>query len=574
MKKRGSEIVVQALEDAGATLAFGIPGTHNIELYDAMAQSDKVTPVLVTDEQSASFMADAVSRSSKSVGVVNVVPGAGVSHCLSGVAEAFMDTIPLVVLTAGIRNDTGAAYQLHDVDQLAMLKPVTKATFKVEEPSRLYKTVREAFDLAKDGAPGPVAVEIPANYYMLVQNVEQTPYQGGQIRRPTPADDLLDQAVSLLNGAKRPMIYVGNGARDALDDLMQVAERLAAPVATTLQGKGVFPEDHPLWLWNGFGKSAPKFVREISKASDCLLAIGCRFGEVATGSYGMDAPENMIHVDIEPEVFNKNYPAKLAIEADAAAFLLALREKLGEGKAARSEQEAIAKGHAAILAVRRKQTSDGRVPPAAFFAAVEKAAAEDAIYTTDSGNGTFLAMEHLRLKKPGRFLAPVDYSCMGYALPAAIGAKAANPERDVIAFAGDGALLMTGLEGLTAANYGLGVVTFVLRDKELAQIAQFQNIALARKTCAALPEFEVQKLAEATNSAFLAMNGGDDLKAIAREALEISRSGKPVMVDVAIDYSHKTFFTKGVVTTNFWRLPWQERLHFIGRAAGRKLGAK
>jgi len=572
MKKRGSEIVVQALEDAGARFAFGIPGTHNIELYDAMAQSDKVSPVLVTDEQSASFMADAVSRSSESVGVVNVVPGAGVSHCLSGVAEAFMDNIPVVVLTAGIRNDTGAAYQLHDIDQLAMLKPVTKATFKVEQPGSLYRTVREAFDLALDGAPGPVAVEVPANYYMLVQNVEQEAYRGVEQRKPIPSDDLMEQVVNIIKMAQHPVLYVGNGARKAVDELINVAEILGAPVATTIQGKGVFPENHPLWLWNGLGKSAPPFVKDISDSCDCLLAIGCRFGEVATGSYGMSAPENLIHVDIEPEVFNKNYPVKVAVEADAGVFLAALAERLSGVSRKADERSRLAKGHAAVQKERARQTSDGRVPPAAFFAAISEAAGEDAIYTSDSGNGTFLAMEHLRLIAPGRFLAPVDYSCMGYAVPAAIGAKAANPERDVIAFAGDGALLMTGLEGLTAATYGLGVVTFVLRDGELAQIAQFQNIALARKTCASLPDYEVEKLALATNSAFLKMEAGDNLTAIAREAIEIGRTGKPVMVDVSIDYSHKTFFTKGVVATNFWRLPWQDRLRFVGRAVGRRLG--
>ena len=572
MKKRGSEIVVQALEDAGARFAFGIPGTHNIELYDAMAQSNKVSPVLVTDEQSASFMADAVSRSSGSVGVVNVVPGAGVSHCLSGVAEAYMDNIPVVVLTAGIRNDTGAAYQLHDIDQLAMLKPVTKATFKVDQPSSLYRIVREAFDLAQDGAPGPVAVEVPANYYMLVQNVDQEAYRGKARRKPAPSEDLMEQVVNMIKAAQHPILYVGNGAQEAVDQLVAVAEILGAPVATTIQGKGVFPEDHPLWLWNGLGKSAPPFVKEVSDSCDCLLAIGCRFGEVATGSYGMNAPETLIHVDIDPEVFNKNYPAKLAVEADAGVFLATLKERLSGHSCKADQRGRLAKGHSAVQKQRARQTSGGRVPPAAFFAAVSEAAGEDAIYTSDSGNGTFLAMEHLRLTAPGRFLAPVDYSCMGYAVPAAIGAKAANPERDVIAFAGDGALLMTGLEGLTAANYGLGVVTFVLRDGELAQIAQFQNIALARKTCASLPDYEVEKLALVTNSAFLKMEAGDNLAAIAKEAIEIGRTGTPVMVDVSIDYSHKTFFTKGIVATNFWRLPWQDRLRFVGRAVGRRLG--
>ena len=161
-KVNGADLVVKALAAEGVRLTFGIPGTHNIELYDALDRSPGITPVLVTDEQSASFMADAVSRSGAGVGVANVVPGAGVTHCLSGVAEAYMDTVPLVVLTCGIRNDTGKAYQLHDIDQLALLAPVTKATFRVERADQLFPTVRHAFDVARRDAPGPVAVEVPA----------------------------------------------------------------------------------------------------------------------------------------------------------------------------------------------------------------------------------------------------------------------------------------------------------------------------------------------------------------------------------------------------------------------------
>src|SRR5512140_1056631 len=154
MKMRGSDIVVRALEDAGARFTFGIPGTHNIELYDALERSTRVVPILVTDEQCASFMADGVSRTSSSVGVVNVVPGAGVTHCLSGVAEAFMDNVPLVVLACGIRSDTGRAYQLHDIDQLALLRPITKAVLRPATGAEIYGTVSRAFELARSGSPG------------------------------------------------------------------------------------------------------------------------------------------------------------------------------------------------------------------------------------------------------------------------------------------------------------------------------------------------------------------------------------------------------------------------------------
>ncbi len=573
MRRRGADIVVRALEDEGVRFAFGIPGTHNIELYDSLERSRSIRPVLVTDEQSASFMADAVSRVSGSVGVLNVVPGAGVSHALSGVAEAFMDNIPMVVLASGIRDDSGRAYQLHAIDQLALLRPVTKAALKVGGPGDIYPTVREAFALARAGTPGPVAVEIPANYLLLTQNVPALAYDDAGAAPASLDEAAVEAAARLLGDARSPALYVGYGAHGATDLVREVAERLAAPVTTTIQGKGVFPETHPLWLWNGFGNSAPPFVRKVMDRSDVLLAVGCRFSEVATASYGLRPPENLIHVDINPEVFNANYPAKVTVEADAGRFLAALLERLGEGRPEGGLRAEISAGHEALARRRAGQRSEGRVSPAALFGALQDRAGSDAIFVTDSGNGTFLAMEYLRLEAPGRFLAPVDYSCMGYSVPAAIAAKFAAPDRDVVALTGDGALLMTGLELLTAAAYGAAPVVCVLRDGELAQIAQFQRITLNRDTCAVLPPYTVESFAAATNCAYLALDSDADAAGVLGRALETARGGRPVMVDVAIDYSHKTFFTKGAVTTNFWRLPWGDRVRLLGRAAGRHMAS-
>ncbi len=570
MKRCGADVVVKALEDEGVTFTFGIPGTHNLELYDALERSPTISPVLVTDEQAASFMADAVSRSSAGVGVLNVVPGAGVSHAISGIAEAFMDTVPMVVLAAGVRDDTGRAYQLHAIDQLAMLAPVIKAALKVEGPGELYGTVRRAFEIARAGAPGPVAVEIPANYFLLTQNIPELLYEAAGDTAPAAAAALVEEAARLLNEAKRPAIYAGYGAAAAGPALRAVAERLGAPVTTTIQGKGVLAEDHALWLWPGFGRQAPPFVRSVMDRADVLLAIGCRFGEVATASYGLEMPGRLIHVDIDAEVFNKNYPADVAIETDAGAFLEALLGRLGEARESAALESEIAAGHQALAASRAKQQSQ-RVSPSALFAALE-AAAPRALYTADSGNGTFLAMEHLRLDAPGRLLAPVDYSCMGYAVPAAIGAKFANPERDVIALAGDGALLMTGLELLTAAASDLAPLVLVLRDGELAQVSQFQRITLNSNTCSVLPDFSVEAFAAACNSEFLVLGQDAEADDVLTRALGMVRAGRPVMVEVAIDYSHKTFFTKGAVSTNFWRLPWGDRLRLLGRAVGRRLG--
>ncbi len=572
MKIRGSKLVVRALLDEGARFAFGIPGTHNIELYDAFEDTAELTPVLVTHEQSASFMADGLARTSDQVGVVNVVPGAGVSHSLSGVAEAYMDGVPMVVLAGGIRIDTGHAYQLHAIDQMAVLEPVTKAAFRVTRAEDIYPTVRRAFQIARRGTPGPVAVEIPSNFYMLVQEVEGLEFEPDPVLEVKPDQDLLERAARMLGEAEQPALYLGWGAAGAAELLVPLAEQLGAPVTTTFQGKGVFPEDHPLFLWNGFGAQAPGFVRWVMNRCDCLLAIGCRFGELATGSYGIEPPERLIHVDINPEVFNRNYRAALAIQSDARLFVEGLAGLIGGERPWRELGERIRTGHRRVRARWHAEAEGGRVAPVDLFEALQRHCEADAIYSTDSGNGTFLAIEQLRLNGgPGCFIAPVDYSCMGYSVPAAIGAALANPGRDVVALPGDGALLMTGLELLTAASYRAAPLVMVLRDGKLSQIAQFQKIPFNREPCSSLPGYSVEGLAATVGAQFFRIQRDHELDSVIPAALELTRSGRPVLVEVLIDYSKKTYFTKGVVRTNFWRLPWGDRLRMVLRALARRM---
>src|ERR1700722_1702276 len=278
MKMTGADIVVRALEDEGIVFTFGIPGTHNIELYDSLARSTKVRPVLVTDEQSASFMADGVARSSGKLAAVNVVPGAGLTHALSGIAEAYLDGIPMLVLGCGIRRDTGKAYQLHDVDQQAIARPVTKAQFLAGQGADLYATIRRACRTARAAPAGPGFVEGPAEHYLFRYEVEPNRTEEQPVLPDLRAGEL-DRIKSLLAACRRPLLYLGLGAVGAGADLVALAERMDAPVATTITGKGVFPESHPLWLWCGFGAAAPAFVRKIAADCDLTLAIGCRFSE-------------------------------------------------------------------------------------------------------------------------------------------------------------------------------------------------------------------------------------------------------------------------------------------------------
>ena len=572
MKLSGAQLVVRALEDEGVPFTFGIPGTHNIELYDALAESTSVRPVLVTDEQSASFMADAVWRASGRLGCANLVPGAGLTHAMSGIAEAYMDTVPMLVLGCGIRRDTGRRYQLHDVDQLAMVRPVTKGQFRPESGQEIYATIRRACRLARAGAPGPVMVEIPADFYLFTHEVDDAALSvppAEAPRRPDPHQ--IEEAARLLQASRRPLLYLGLGAAGAGADLVALADLLDAPVATTFQGKGVFPESHPLALWPGFGAAAPPFARDIAGDCDATLAIGCRFGEVATASYGLEPPQPLIHVDIDPAVPGANFPAALAITADAAAFVSALLPHLERRRPDARLRQRIADGHAGVRREWEENASKRRVTPARLLAGLQDRLGPETIFTSDSGNGTFLAMELLRLEAPSRFLAPVDYSCMGYSVPAAIGAALARPGSPVVALAGDGAFLMTGLELLTAAANRVPVAIFVLRDRELAQISQFQETAMNRKTASELPDYDLGAICRGVGIECLVLRDDGEIPNIMGQVKAALEAGRPVAVDVAIDYANRTWFTRGVVKTTLLRLPWPDRLRFIGRALGRKI---
>ncbi len=572
-KMTGGDIVVRALEDEGVAFTFGIPGTHNIELYDSLARSARVRPILVTDEQSASFMADGVARASGQLAAVNLVPGAGLTHALSGIAEAYLDGIPMLVLACGIRRDTGTAFQLHDVDQLAIARPVTKAQLRAEQGSGIYATVRRACQIARTAPAGPVVVEIPAEHY-LFRHDTALPAADSQTAPPTPTTqgELAEQARHWLEASHRPLLYLGLGAVQAGAGLVALAERLNAPVATTISGKGVFNEKHPLWLWCGFGAAAPSFVRKVAASCDLTLAIGCRFSEVGTGSYGMRPPGKLIHVDVDPSVLGKNYPADLPIVSDAANFVASLLPHLTARAVDESLRRDIHSGHEEVRHGWATPDNSEGVHPPHLLQTVQELVGDNAIYTTDSGNGTFLAMECLRLPHPRSFLAPIDYSCMGYAVPAALGAALACPDRRVISLAGDGAFLMTGLELLTARQLDLPVMVLVLRDRELAQIAQFQNIALGQKSCSELPDYDLAAICKGVGVECLTLRRNTDAEAILKQALTLTGSGLPVVVDVAIDYSQKTYFTRGVVRTNLGRLPWPDRIRFVLRALGRKLG--
>jgi acetolactate synthase-1/2/3 large subunit len=302
------------------------------------------------------------------------VPAAGVTHAASGIGEAFLDGIPMLVISGGVRRDLGRAYQLHDMDQQALLAPITKARWRVERHADVIPVIHEAWRVATSGEPGPVFVEIPVNLQLMGGDAgEQPAFIPAPVAGSRATAASVARAAALLRAAKHPAIFCGWGAVDATAELMAVAELLGAPVSTTLQGLSAFPGHHRLHAGFALGRAAVPAVENAFADCDALLAVGTRFAEIPTGSYGWDPPAALVHVDVNPRVFDANYKAAVALEGDARVVLAALRDALG-GTASRARAEAVA---AAIESDKRAYREEwlahdsmGRVNPQRFFDAL------------------------------------------------------------------------------------------------------------------------------------------------------------------------------------------------------------
>jgi acetolactate synthase-1/2/3 large subunit len=324
----------------------------------------------------------------------------------------------------------------------------------------------------------------------------------------------------------------------------------------------------------GFSRAAVPAAENAFAQCDCLLAAGVSFGEIPTGSFGCSVPENLIHIDISRDAIGRNFPAKVPLVGDSRIVVPELRDRLREraldqrSRRARIEA-AIAKDKDRYREEWRRHATES-VNPALFFEELRRQLRDDAIMTVDDGNHTFLAAELFEVRTPRSFLSPTDFNSMGYAVPAAIGAKLANPQKQVASIVGDGAFLMTGLETITAVNLGLNISYFIFNDGELSQISQGQEIPYNRKSCTMLGQFRLQGIADAVGARYLAITSNAEISGTINQALAGS-SSQPVIVDVRIDYSKRTRFTEGVVKTALKSFPFRDKARFLGRALIRKL---
>jgi acetolactate synthase-1/2/3 large subunit len=435
-------------------------------------------------------------------------------------------------------------------------------------------TVYRAYLKAIEGEPGPVYIELPANLQLLTGEVSEMPAFKAKITRPGLDTELIEKAAALLASAERPGIFVGWGARDVAEEIRRIAEHIGAPVATTLQGLAAFPADHPLHTGMGFGPAAVPAARNAFSDCDAMLAVGTRFAEICTGSYGAVPPANLVHIDINPGALGRNHPTPVPIQADARDAVPALAEVLLNSSPSRdwaALKESIAADKTAWLEEWLAHDSKDRVNPGKFFSSLRSRLDRDAVIVADDGNHTFLTAELMPIYQGGNYLSPTDFNCMGYCVPGSIGAKLSQPDRQVIGIVGDGAFLMTGLETITAVKNELGVAWFVFNDGELSQIAQAQELPYQRKTCTTVGSLDYGMLAAATGCEFVAIDNDDVIDAGIHRALGFIAQNRPVIVDVRIDYSKKTQFTVGAVKTNLKRFDMRNKIRIISRALWRKM---
>jgi acetolactate synthase-1/2/3 large subunit len=469
MATTAADALCAALERRGTTHVFGIPGSETIELWDALRRRPGLTAVVPTNELTGSFMAIGHARASGRPGVLSTIGGPGFTYALTGLAEARLDSVPLVHVAAlpTSRDDGGPGLQW--IAQHEIAGPLVKAIVDITEPGDAADAVDEAFDLATAGEPGPVLLQ-----YEPTTLAGRARGGGGRgEEQPAPAAPDVDEVVTRLLAARRPVLLCGLGATGAAADVVRLAEALPAPVLTTTSGRGVVPERHPLSLAHDVPGASTAVLDELLAGADLVLCVGCRLSHNGTRGFRLRlAPERLVRVDASSEAMGAPYPASLELVADAAPVLAALADRVRAGAAASTWTEEGVADLRRPLAEARSPLPEPTVAggtPERFFAALREALPDRAVVTADSGLHQFLLRAHFPVLAPGTLLVPANYQSMGFGIPAAIGAALATGER-AVAVVGDGGLNIAGFELLTAARAGARVTVVVLVDRQFGLI--------------------------------------------------------------------------------------------------------
>jgi acetolactate synthase-1/2/3 large subunit len=483
-EKSGAEILIDTLIEQGVDTVFGYPGGAVLPIYDALFQHKKIRHVLVRHEAGAAHAAEGYARSTGKPGVVLVTSGPGATNAVTGIADAFMDSIPLVVLTGQVATNLIGTDAFQEADTVGITRHCSKHNYLVKDPADLASTVREAFAIATKGRPGPVVIDIPKNVQVATAATD--------VKRPTssrfsPAGEAdyaeINRAVELLANAKAPILYTGGGiinsGPDASAALRELAELSGAPVTSTLMGLGAYPASGDAWL-GMLGMHGTYEANMAMNQCDVMLCLGARFDDRVTGRRDAFSPDSIkIHIDIDRSSINKTVRVDLPIVADVGAAIRQMIEVWKGRKykpAALDDWWARIKGWRAVDCLSYPGSTQEIMPQYAIerlFAATKD---KSPIITTEVGQHQMWAAQHFHFDAPNKWLTSGGLGTMGYGLPAAIGAQMGNPDALVIDIAGEASIQMNIQEMATATQYRLPVKVFILNNEWMGMVRQWQEL--------------------------------------------------------------------------------------------------
>ena len=531
MKVTGAELIVKCLEEQGVEVMFGFPGGVIIDLFDELEKSD-ITNVLVRHEQAAVHAADAYGRVKGEVGVALVTSGPGATNTVTGIASAYMDSIPMVVFTGQVPTILIGNDAFQEVDIVGITRPCTKHNYLVKDPKELAETIREAFYIARTGRPGPVLIDLPKDVVMAkVDFAEPKPIKM-QTYRPTyePHPGQIAKACKEILKAKQPVIYAGGGviASDSNEELIELATKLNAPTTMTLMGLGAFPGTHKLSM-GMLGMHGTFYANMAVSKCDLLIAVGARFDDRVTGKLADFAPHaKIIHIDIDPTSISKNVKVDIPIVADCKYALTAINRwfDVQEDFNEKEQGDKLDPWLDEINDWKRKHplgyVEEGDIiKPQFVVQKLHELTKGDAIISTEVGQNQMWAAQFYHFNKPRHFLTSGGLGVMGYGFPAAIGAQMAAPDKIVIDVAGDGSIQMNIQELATARQYKCPVKVAILNNGYLGMVRQWQELFYGKRYAGTdlevSPDFV--KLAQAYGAVGLRATKVSEVVPVIKEAL-------------------------------------------------------
>ncbi len=532
IKLSGAEILLKSIEAEGVDTIFGYPGGMALPIYDALYDSG-IRHILGRHEQGVAHAADGYARATGRPGVCLATSGPGATNLVTGLANAFMDSIPIVAITGQVTRPSLGRDSFQEADITGITMPITKHNFLVKEPAELARTVKEAFYIATTGRPGPVLIDVPSDI-SLSQIDYEPPYEINLPGyKPAPDTDArqINKAAEAIADARRPLIYAGGGViiSGAHDELLRLAETLAAPVTCTLMGMGGFPGSHPLFL-GMLGMHGTKYANFAVSECDLLIAVGARFDNRVTGKLETFASKaKIIHIDIDPAEIGKNVKVDIPIEGDVKAvldqLLAVLRPNLAE--AWREKINAWKKEYPL------KYCNSGNIKPQYVIEEIYNITGGNARITTEVGQHQMWAAQYYSFSKPRSFITSGGLGTMGFGLPAAIGVQVGCPDEVVFDIAGDGSIQMNIQELCTAVNYDLPINVAILNNGYLGLVRQWQEMFYNRRySHSELFNPDFVKLADAYGAVGIRVTRKEELAPALQRAIQLK---KPVMLDIIVD---------------------------------------